>query len=275
MSAAATPLDVLEGRSRWAVVCADNAEVLPTLPNKSVAHVITDPPYSGTTHAAAAAAARPLPDGSIRRVYNSGSNGFGFDALADGQRDALAVQFARAATRWVLAFSDQEGAGEWMRAVTAAGLDHVRIGQWIKEGAAPQFTGDRPANGCEACEVAHAKGRKRWNGGGLPALWRHPIAALEAKRTGEGRSDHITPKPVSLMLELVELFTDPDEIILDPFAGSGTTGVAALRLGRRFIGVEKSEVYAKIARERIAAETQGLSLRDVRAGQLPMFSGGT
>lgn len=268
-----SPLDVIEGRARWCVVEGDNREVLPTLPAKSVAHVITDPPYSGTTHAAAAAAAaaRPLPDGSIRRVYNSGANGFGFDALADGQRDALAAQFARIACRWVLTFTDQEGAGEWMRAVVMAGLDHVRIGQWVKEGAAPQFTGDRPANGCEACEVAHAKGKKRWNGGGLPALWRHPIAALEAKRTGEGRSDHITPKPVSLMLELVELFTDPEEIILDPFCGSGTTGVACLRLGRRFIGIEKDARYAAIARERIEAETKGLTLRDVRAGQRSLF----
>lgn len=147
----------------------------------------------------------------------------------------------------------------------------MRIGQWVKEGAAPQFTGDRPANGCEACIVSHAKGRKRWNGGGLPALWRHPIRALEAKRTGDGRDEHITPKPIGLMLELLEQFTDADEIVLDPFAGSGTTGVACLRLGRRFIGVEKDAKYAAVARERLSAESQGLTLRDARAGQQSLF----
>jgi site-specific DNA-methyltransferase (adenine-specific) len=271
-----TPLDVIEGRARWCVVEGDNREVLPTLPDKSVAHVIEDPPYSGVTHAAAAAAAaaaRPLPDGSVRRVYNSQANGFGFDCLAEGQREALAVEFARLAQRWVLSFTDQEGAGDWMRASVAAGLDHVRIGQWIKEGQAPQFTGDRPGNGAEAVVIAHVKGRKRWNGGGQWAVFRHPIAALEAKRNGDGRSDHITPKPVSLMLELVELFTDPGDIILDPFCGSGTTGVACLRLGRRFIGIEKAPHYAAVARERLQAEAQGLTLRDARAGQLSLLGG--
>ena len=74
------------------------------------------------------------------------------------------------------------------------------------------------------------------------------------------------------MLELVELFTDPGDLLPDPFCGSGTTGVACLRLGRRFIGIEKDAKYAAIARERLEAETNGLSLRDARAGQIGMFA---
>ena len=74
-----------------------------------------------------------------------------------------------------------------------------------------------------------------------------------------------------LMLELVELFTDPGDLVLDPFAGSGTTGVACLRLGRRFIGIERDAKYAAVARERLVAESQGLSLRDARAGQQSLF----
>jgi len=73
------------------------------------------------------------------------------------------------------------------------------------------------------------------------------------------------------MLELVEAFTDPDEIVLDPFAGSGTTGVACLRLGRRFIGIERDEKYAAAATERLAAESKGLDLRAARAGQLSLL----
>lgn len=270
MSADATPVDVLEGRAQWCVVCADNREVLPTLPERSVAHVITDPPYSERTHAAAAAA-RDLPDGHKRRVHASGANGFGFDSLPDEDRARLAVSFASIAERWVLIFSDQEGAGPWLDAVEASPLDHVRIGQWLKVGAAPQFSGDRPAPGCEAIEIAHRKGRKRWNAGGKHAVWRHPIASLEAKATDELRPHHITPKPVSLMLELTQDFTDAGETILDPFAGSGTTGVAAIRLGRRFIGIERDEKYAAIARERLEAESRGLTLRAARAGQTTIF----
>ena len=75
------------------------------------------------------------------------------------------------------------------------------------------------------------------------------------------------------MLECLEAFTDIDDIVLDPFAGSGTTGVACLRLGRRFIGIEKDAKYAAVATERLEAESKGLTLRDARAGQLPMFGG--
>lgn len=271
-----TLAEVLAGSASWCVIEGDCSDVLPTLPDKSVAHVICDPPYSARTHAAAAAAAaaRGLPDGSIRRVYNSKANGFGFACLAPGQRESLVAEFARTSSRWVVVFTDQEGVGPWLVAIEESPLDHVRIGQWVKIGAAPQFTGDRPASHCEAIMVAHTKGRKRWNGGGRAALWEFPIAAVEGRdgANNEGRPEHITPKPVALMLALVSDFTDPGELVLDPFCGSGTTGVACLRLGRRFIGIEKDPKYAAIARERLRAESQGLSLRDARAGQLPMFS---
>lgn len=70
---------------------------------------------------------------------------------------------------------------------------------------------------------------------------------------------------------LVSLFTDPGETILDPFAGSGTTGVACLRLGRRFIGIERDEKYFKLACDRLRAEEQSSTLQALRAGQESLF----
>ena len=270
--------EVLAGSRRFAVVCGDNVEILPTLPAKSVTHVITDPPYSEHTHdKVRRGGSTHLPDetrpGMPKRAVISTEAVLGFAALAEGEREACAAQFARLVTRWVLAFTDQEGAHPWMVANVAAGLQHVRIGQWVKLNATPQFTGDRPATGSEAIVIAHPRGRKRWNGGGTHAVWSYPIV-LDRAHAGSERV-HTTQKPLDLMLRLVELFTDPGEIILDPFAGSGTTGVACLRLGRRFIGIEKDARYAAIARERLAAESNGQSLRDVRAGQLPMFGDAT
>lgn len=254
--------DVLEGRARWALVEGDNREVLPTLEDRSVAHVITDPPYSEWTHSNVRRGSGDLPDGYQR------AKDLGFAALADSEREALAKQFARVGSRWVLAFTDNESAASWMRANMAAGLDHVRIGVWLKEGSTPQFSGDRPANGAEAVVISHRKGRKRWNGGGGHAVWSHPIVrGIDPERT-----EHTTQKPLSLMIELVELFTDPDEVVLDPFAGSGTTGVACLRLGRRFIGMEREPKYAALARERLEAESKGLTLRAARAGQQSLFA---
>jgi site-specific DNA-methyltransferase (adenine-specific) len=71
---------------------------------------------------------------------------------------------------------------------------------------------------------------------------------------------HTTQKPEALMEALIRDFTDPGDLILDPFAGSGTTGVAAIRLGRRFIGWEKDPKYHAIALKRLTAAREQLEL---------------
>lgn len=77
---------------------------------------------------------------------------------------------------------------------------------------------------------------------------------------GDERTGHQTQKPLALMDVLVRLFSDPGELILDPFSGSGTTGVAALRLGRRFLGWEMNAEYAAIARKRLGAAREQLEI---------------
>ncbi len=154
----------------------------------------------------------------------------------------------------------------WQDALTADGIQSPRrIGIWVKPDGQPQFSGDRPGVGYESIVITHAKGRSRWNGGGKVGVFTF------IKNSPGGSHFHETQKPLPLMLELVELFTDPDDLILDPFCGSGTTGVACLRLGRRFIGIERDTKYAAIAVERLEAEANGMNLRDARAGQMPMF----
>ena len=69
-----------------------------------------------------------------------------------------------------------------------------------------------------------------------------------------GIDDHPTGKPVRLMRHLLEIHSKRGDLVLDPFLGSGTTAVAAKELGRRFIGIEISEKYCKIARQRLAQE---------------------
>lgn len=65
------------------------------------------------------------------------------------------------------------------------------------------------------------------------------------------RVKHPTQKPISLMERCVEIWSDQGDIILDPFMGSGTTGVACKNLNRNFIGIELDETYFNIAKERI------------------------
>ena len=74
--------------------------------------------------------------------------------------------------------------------------------------------------------------------------------AFEFSVAGE-KPDHPSPKPLEVMLWLVERKTEPGDIILDPFCGSGTTCVAAKRLGRHYIGIELDETYCRKARARL------------------------
>jgi site-specific DNA-methyltransferase (adenine-specific) len=258
--------------SAWQVIHGDCREVLPTL--GQVDHVITDPPYSEHVHKLQRRMLRGSGGRATADGLKRGEIGFaplGFEALDDDTRTTCAEHFTRLVKRWCLVFSDQESQTLWVDDLVIAGMRHIRCGAWVKLCGQPQLSGDRPAVGHEAVEVAHAaKGRCRWNGGGLPAVWAYAIAT---DRNGTGDRVHTTQKPLDLMLRLVELFTDPGDLVLDPFCGSGTTGVACIRLGRRFIGIEKDATYAAVARERLEAESKGLTLRDARAGQLPMFGG--
>lgn len=261
----------------WTLHEAECLSVLRAMPTKSVDHVIMDPPYESEAHTKAR---RALKDSSQKRgVANTGKVRridqpleIRFGPMTEELRSAVAVESARLARRWVIAFCQIEAVKIWKDAFTGAGLEWIRGGVWRKSNGAPQFTGDRPGQGFECLAIAHAPlpAKKRWNGQGKHAVWDVP---LDHNAGGGGVSEHPTTKPVALMLELVTEFTNPGETVLDPFAGSGTTGVAALRLGRSFIGCEGDPIYAALARERLDAEDRGLTLATARAGQLPMFGG--
>lgn len=250
---------VLEGRAQWALVHADNAPVLAAMPDRCVSAVLTDPPFEAEAHTLQ------------RRVKREGGameiEALSFAPLTEEERSGAAQQFARLAQRWIISFCQVEAAMRWSSALTKAGAQTKRIGVWVKPDGMPQYSGDRPAMGYETLVFAHARGRSRWNGGGRSSVFVH-------NKNSGGAHDHPTQKPTALMLELVELFTDPGDVVLDPYAGSATTGVACLRLGRRFIGIERDAEFHRVAVERMRAEEQGLSLKAARAGQLALFGGG-
>lgn len=258
------------GDGRWCVIEGDCTKTLPKRPDQSVDHVICDPPYSEHVHSKSRgyAAKTGKGHGCVRERE------FGFKHLSHGLRRAACKEIRRICRRWVLVFCDLESVHLWRRGFEGVGLEPVRTGIWVKEGCAPQFTGDRPAVAAEAIVIGHAPGKKRWNSGGKRGLWSHPILGGGAHNSGPNRKServHTAQKPLPLMLELIEDFTDPDDLILDPFCGSGTTLVAAIRLGRRSIGIEMNHEFASVAAERCRAEERGLSLSAARSGQEPLF----
>ncbi|HJR24945.1 MAG TPA: site-specific DNA-methyltransferase, partial [Acidimicrobiales bacterium] len=77
------------------------------------------------------------------------------------------------------------------------------------------------------------------------------------------RVNHPAPFPVELPLRLIDLYTYRDDVVLDPFMGSGTTAVAAVRSRRHYLGYDTDEAYARAARERVAAEVEATAAREV------------
>ena len=82
---------------------------------------------------------------------------------------------------------------------------------------------------------------------------------------------HPTQKPLGVMKWILERYSKPDDLIFDPFCGSGTTCVAAKNLGRRNIGIDISPEYCKIAEERLRAVDTGVPVKEARAGQGALF----
>ncbi len=215
---------------------ADAFDIMPTL--TQVDSIITDPPYGPKTHNGALT----LKEGHTAPLVD-------FDSITEEQFIAFCGHAVQLATRWVVMSC------EWRYVVglEKAGLPLVRFGIWLKPNGAPSFNGDRPATGWEAIAILHREGKKRWNGGGHHAVW---VCNIEQGEPLSGK--HPTQKPLALLLDWVKKFADEGETVLDPFMGSGTTGVACLKLGRSFIGIEKREDYFEIACRRIEdAQRQG------------------
>jgi site-specific DNA-methyltransferase (adenine-specific) len=236
--------EVLEGKRKWDIVHGDCLKILPSFPDGFVDGIITDPPYAEKTHAGARGA-RPGVSLTTEKLIH-------FDSIDDEKFLEICADLVRVTRRWVLLFCD------WRHSAAAfrSNLPVIRCGVWIKPDSAPQFTGDRPGTGWEAVLILHRKGKKKWNGGGRHAVWSYGI---------ERNGLHPTGKPLPLIREWVKLFTERDELILDPFTGSGTTGVACLLAGRRFIGIEIDRNYCEISRRRLGdsrlLEDRGAKLR--------------
>ena len=228
-------------------------DILPQL--EAVDHVITDPPYARDVYIRALGNNTKKGSKTPGRLYK----GAGMAKLAAGDigcidemLEPVSKEIARMVRRWVVVFSDAETTWRWRKGLEESGLRYIRTGAWVKPDPMPQMTGDRPCVGFEPCTIAHAQGPMRWNGGGHAAVWTYFTAK------GYARPEHPCPKPEPLMLKLVQQFTDEGELVLDPYAGSGTTLRAAKRLGRKAIGIEVSEEYAEEAARWCAKTDYGI-----------------
>jgi len=221
----------------------DCQEIFPAL--DPVDHVIADPPYDVEAHTPA------------RRARSGGLHvnmPLDFAALDVGLRALVCKEVKRLCSGWFIAFCQTEQVAGWRDDIEVAGLKYKTPMVWIKPDAVPKLNGQGPAIGYESMVSAWCgPGYARWNGGGKRGVFTYLTNPSDRVA---GR--HMTEKPILLMSELVMLFSQPGDTILDPFLGSGTTGVACVKLGRKFIGIERNKKYFDIAVKRIEdAHLQG------------------
>jgi modification methylase len=135
---------------------------------------------------------------------------------------------------------------------------------WRKSNPMPNFRGTRFTNAHETLIWASRSEDSRYtfNYRAMKALnddlqmrsdWVLPICAGNEREKTDGVKSHPTQKPESLLYRVLLACTNPGDVVLDPFFGTGTTGAVARRLGRHWIGIERETRYVKVARERIAS----------------------
>jgi site-specific DNA-methyltransferase (adenine-specific) len=215
----------------------DCLDILPTLPKADL--ILTDPPYESEAH-------------TQQRVKRRGLvvdvEALEFPPMTEEGRRTAATLISKLARRWVLTFCQIEAVPLWRAVYEEQGLVYKRTCIWVKPDGMPQYSGDRPGMGYETILAMHTNERSQWNGGG-----RNGVFTVN-KNEGKGAALHPTQKPIRLINELINLFSNPGETVLDPFMGSGTTLRSAKDTGRNAVGIEMEEKFCEIAVRRLAQE---------------------
>lgn len=261
-------VEVLENRARWCVMRGEMLDALRQMPTASVDALITDPPYSS-----GGAFRGDRMNDTTAKYVQSGSKLQLRPDFAGDNRDQRSFEYwcamwlaecLRIAKPGAVAciFTDWRQLPSITDAVQAGGWIWRGIVPWDKtEATRPQM--GRPRAQCEYVVWCSAGAMElREEVGVLPGIIREGVASAEKL--------HIAGKPIAVMSELAR-YCVPGGVILDPFCGSASTGVGALRRGRRFIGVEIEEVWARVSTDRLSAEEAGLTPAEARAGQTSML----
>lgn len=239
-----------------ALYLGESLRVLPHLPACCAAATITDPPYASGGLSAGERAADP------ESKYCQDNGALGRPSFSGDARDQRSYLFW--STLWMselVRIVRPSGYGlvfcDWRQLPTVS--DVVQAAGWVWRGIIPWNKG-RGARAPHKGYFRHQCEYVVWstNGRCLKRTTDGPLDGCFSETVRQADKFHLTGKPTPLMRELIRC-VDPGELVIDPFAGSGTTGVACLQLGRRFIGVELSEAYCEIAARRLeAAAAEGI-----------------
>jgi DNA modification methylase len=212
------------------LILGDCLEVMKGLPDKSVDAVITDPPFN-------------IGYGYSTHIDNLGEEEY-LALLSVIKRPAVVIHYPEESINIlpkVLGRCDE--VVQWVYSSRLA-KQHRTITFW---GISPDFKKVR-----EPYKIATLKDKRNQhkinpNGRAVKDWWSIPYV----NNMNKEKTEHPCQMPTEVMKRIILISTNPGDTILDPFMGSGTTGVACVQTGRNFIGIEIDEDYFKIAEQRI------------------------
>lgn len=260
------------------ILPGDCTEILPRLPGNSVDLIFADPPYNLQL---SQDLFRPNAT-RVSAVDDTWDQFQDFDAYDEFTRSWLSGcrhVLKETGTLWVIGtYHNIFRIGRLLQDMDFWILNDII---WIKKNPMPNFRGVRFTNAHETLIWAQKeKGAKyHFNHRTMKALnddlqmrsdWVLPLCTGNERCKTNGKKAHTTQKPESLLYRLIMASSNPDDVILDPFFGTGTTGAVAKKIGRHYIGIERDLDYIKIAENRIrsvqTAPAEALSISERRNG---------
>ena len=242
------------------VMIGDCCEILSRLPESSIDLVFADPPYNLQLEGDLWRPNQTRVDG-VDDDWDQFTSFQHYDRFTEEWLSACRRVLKPTGTLWVIgSYHNIYRVGKILQDLDFWILNDV---VWVKSNPMPNFRGARFTNAHETLIWAQKeKGAQyTFNYHAMKGLnedlqmrsdWFLPTCRGEERLKDEdGEKAHATQKPEALLYRVILASSNPGDIVLDPFFGSGTTGVVARKLQRHFIGVEKNESYAKLAQQRL------------------------
>ncbi len=262
------------------IIPGDCLDVLPDLPAHSVDLIFADPPYNLQLQNALWRPNLTKVD-AVDDDWDKFDDFAHYDAFTRAWLQACQRVLKPSGTLWVI------GTYHNIHRVGAALLDLgywiLNEIAWIKANPMPNFRGVRFTNAHETLIWAKTSEKARYtfnyqamkalNGGKqMRSDWLIPLCSGGERIRVNGEKAHPTQKPEALLERVIRASSNPGDVVLDPFFGTGTTGAVAKRLGRRWIGIEREAAYIEVAQARIDSvvpEPQEPPAADARSERIP------
>ena len=265
MAKAQTQLKPTESLPLNTILLGDCVEHMNALPAASVDCIFADPPYNLQLQNALTRPDQSLVD-AVDDAWDKFESAEVYDTFTRAWLTAARRVLKPTGTLWVI--GSYHNIYRMGQTLTDLGFWILNDVVWHKTNPMPNFRGTRFQNATETLLWAQAKRGEKYtfnyhalkhlnDGTQMQNVWQIPLCTgAERLKNGDGEKLHATQKPEALLYRVIASSTNPGDVILDPFFGTGTTGAVAKKLGRNFIGIEREETYAAGARARIDAITE-------------------